>query len=181
MQIYIALLRGINVGGHNKIKMTELKQLCLELNFKNITTYIQSGNIIFKTFETNKIKIEKQLVNALKNQFDYTIKVLILSKNELESIFKSNPFLEKYEANSKGLYVTILNKKPDLSGVAKINELNTNSNDEFIIKNKCIYLYFQNGSAPSKLSTNLFENKLKVNATTRNWRTLTKLVELSNL
>ena len=78
MNIYIALLRGINVSGKNKIKMTELKQLCLDIGFSEITTYIQSGNVIFSTQEINTSKIENKLVTAVKNKFGHSIKVLVL-------------------------------------------------------------------------------------------------------
>ena len=181
MQTYIALLRGINVSGHNKIKMIALKQLFDKLGYKNVTTYIQSGNVIFQSNTIKTPNIESTIVNEIKNEFGLEISVLVLTKNQLKTIFNSNPFLKRNNVDITKLYVTVLNKKPDVSGLNSINELNKNHDDEFILRNNCIYLRYAKSSARSKLSTNLFENKLKVTATSRNWRTISKLVELSNL
>ena len=86
MKTYIALLRGINVSGKNIIKMTELKQLFLNEGFKNVTTYIQSGNVVFNTTENSKIKLEQLISIAIKNQFGYNINLLILTNKELETV-----------------------------------------------------------------------------------------------
>jgi len=179
MNIYIALLRGINVSGKNKIKMTELKQLCLDIGFSEITTYIQSGNVIFSTQEINTSKIENKLVTAVKNKFGHSIKVLVLKKKELETVFKSNPFINEANFNFKKTCATFLDKIPTEEGMAKVRALA--AKDELLnFKNKTVYLYCPNGFGRTKLSNNNIENKLKVSATSRNWNTITKLVELSN-
>lgn len=181
MATYIALLRGINVSGKNIIKMTELKQLFLIEGFKNVTTYIQSGNIIFNTTENSKIKLEQTIKTAIKNQFGYTINLLVLTKQELETVFYNNPFIVKNtEIDITKLYVSLLNTAPDLNKISEIKAFIVNSDDEFIITEKRIYLYLPNGSAKTKLTNNLFEKKLKTVATTRNWKSITKLIELSN-
>lgn len=95
MTIYIALLRGINVSGHNKIKMVELKQLFNDLGFNEVTTYIQSGNVIFQSEELATNKIEQIIIEAIEKKFGYSIKVLVLTKNDLKTIFESNPFIQR--------------------------------------------------------------------------------------
>jgi len=180
IKTYIGLLRGINVSGHHKIKMTELKQLFIELGFVNVTTYIQSGNVVFQTDLEEPDKIEQQILNGIQQTFGYKVQVLVLNKKSLETIFNSNPFLQKSDIDISKLHVTLLSNEPVYEGIQQINEMTTNQ-DDFEIVDKCIYLYCPNGYGNTKLNNNLFEKKLKVSATTRNWKTISKLVELSNL
>jgi uncharacterized protein (DUF1697 family) len=181
MTTYIALLRGINVSGHHKIKMAELKQLFLDLGYHDVSTYIQSGNVIFKSYIKEPILIEDTIISAISKHFGHAIKVLILTKNELTTIFNSNPFLAKDATiDISKLHVTILNKKPDLAEIQPIEILVANSNDEFQLVENTIYLHCPNGYGNTKLNNNLFEKKLIATATTRNWKTISKLVELSN-
>lgn len=181
MLTYIALLRGINVSGHHKIKMTELKHLFLDLGYHDVTTYIQSGNVIFKSNIKEPILIENTIISAISKHFGHTIEVLILTKNELMTIFNTNPFLAKDPTtNISKLHVTILNKMPDLDGIPTIEILVANTDDEFQLIGNAIYLYCPNGYGKTKLNNNLFEKKLKIATTTRNWNTISKLVELCN-
>ncbi|WP_111709552.1 DUF1697 domain-containing protein [Lutibacter citreus] len=181
MPSYIALLRGINVSGKNIIKMAVLRTLLESVDLKEVTTYIQSGNILFKSKISTSKKIEKLIFNTIKKHYDYDVNVLVLSNNQLELIFNSNPFLEqKKDIEISHLYVTLLNNRPNLEGVSQIENLIMNNDDEFIIKNKTIYLYCPNGYGKTKLNNNLFERKLNSSATSRNWKTITKLTELSN-
>jgi len=178
---YIALLRGINVSGHNLIKMTALKQLFLDLGYHDVTTYIQSGNVIFKSNIKESILIGDTIISAISRHFGHDIKVLILTKNELKTIFDSNPFLAKNPMmDISKLYVTILNTEPDLAGMPHLEILMENNDDEFQLIKNAIYLYCPKGYGKTKLNNNLFEKKLQVNTTTRNWKTISKLVELSN-
>jgi uncharacterized protein (DUF1697 family) len=181
MQTYIALLRGINVSGHNIIKMAELRQLCTELGFENVTTYIQSGNIIFQSKEKNKSKIENIIIDAIKKQFNYTINTLVLTKAALKTIFTLNPFIQQKDIDISKIYVTLLKNTPDLSLTSHLEKARAFNNDDFKIIHKSVYLHYQNSARFSKLSNNLIEKKLKSPATSRNWKTITKLVELSNL
>lgn len=182
MLTYIALLRGINVSGHHKIKMAELKQLFINLGYLEVATYIQSGNVIFKSHIKESILIEDTVISAISKHFGHTIEVLILTKNELMTIFNANPFLAKDPTTDiSKLHVTILNKMPDLAGIPTIEILVANSDDEFQLIENAIYLFCPNGYGKTKLNNNLFEKKLKIAATTRNWNTISKLVELSNL
>ncbi len=181
MKTYITLLRGINVSGKNLIKMAELKQLFATIGFKNAITYIQSGNVIFTSIEKNTSKIETKITKAIKTKFSYDIKVLVITKKELEITFNSNPYTKINDVDVTKLCVTFLRNNPTLENVPQIEKLISNANDEFKITKKSIYLYCPTGFAKTKLTNNLFERKLKTDATTRNWRTITKLVELSNL
>lgn len=176
---FIALLRGINVSGYNKIQMTELKQLFMEMGFKNVTTYIQSGNVVFQTNIAEIDKIEQQIINSIKQTFGYMVQVIVLSKKSLETIYTSNPFLLEPNIDITKLHVTLLSNKPNEKDIIPLKTLSKNE-DTFIIVDKTIYLYCPNGYGKTILNNNLFEKKLKISATTRNWNTISKLVELSN-
>lgn len=179
MLTYIALLRGINVSGHHKIKMTELQQLFMELGFKNVTTYIQSGNVVFRTNLEEPNKIEQQIINGIKHTFGYLVQVIVITKKSLETINASNPFLNEPNIDIKKLHVTLLSNKPNENDIVPLKTLSKNG-DSFINVDKTIYLYCPNGYGKTLLNNNLFERKLKISATTRNWNTISKLVELCN-
>ena len=179
MTTYIALLRGINVSGHNIIKMVELKQLFFDLGYQNVVTYIQSGNVIFNSSEKNNSKIEQHIIEQVKTEFGHTIKVLVITKKNLTTIFTSNPFLKTKAINTKLLYVTLLKENYFTEGIKFIEPYLVN-NEELKIIDDCAYIHYPAGAGQSKLTINIIEKKLKTTATSRNWRTITKLVELSN-
>ncbi len=180
MATYIVLLRGINVSGHNKIKMADLKLLLIELGFSNITTYIQSGNVILKSNQTESKNVEQRIIEAIKVKYGYGIKALVLTKSQLKSIFASNPFFKRKNIDIVKLHVTLLRNEPDLIGKNLLEKFKLTNGDEFELIDKNVYLYCPNGYGRTKLTNNLIEKKLNCSATTRNWKTITKLVELSD-
>lgn len=175
MKTYIALLRGINVSGKNKILMADLRQLFEKLGFKNVQTYIQSGNVIFNT-EISKELLSKIITDKIKEVYDYEIPIMIRTPIEIEEIINKNPFLNK-NVNLKNLYVFFLNKPP--LETKKLDEFDF-GNDEYKIIKNTIYIKYEIGAGKTKLSNKIIETKLKVIATARNWRTTNKLVELCN-
>ncbi|MCH7827061.1 MAG: DUF1697 domain-containing protein [Bacteroidetes bacterium] len=175
MTVYISMLRGINVSGQKKIKMDELKKLYESLGFKNIKTYIQSGNVIFDFSDTNISKLINKIELKIKKSFSYDVPVLIKTKNDLQKLIANNPFVKK---DSSKLYVTFLSDTPIQSPIDEITKIKDKS-EEFIISRKEIYLFYPNGYGRSKLTNNYFERKLKLSATTRNWKTVNKLLELA--
>ncbi len=177
---YIVLLRGINVGGKNKLKMADLRAMLEAMNFADVQTYIQSGNIIFECAETPNSTLEERIKTQIMETFGYDIPVLALTMDELQNIFSNNPFLTKRNEDITKLHVTILKQTPDNERVDSIKDIKHKA-DEFEIKNKLIYLFCPDGYGRIKFTNNFFESKLKVQATTRNWKTITKLVELSNI
>ena len=179
MSAYIALLRGINVGGHNKIKMPILKTYFENLGFTNVVTYIQSGNVVFTTEISSIEIIENKVTNMLQNYFKTKIEVLVIKKNQLEETYNSNPFLKKSDIDIAKLYVTFLNKIPTKEAIKNLDEIRNSIDDVFIFYKKTIFIYCINGYGNTKLSNTLFEKKLNITATTRNWKTVTKLIELS--
>lgn len=175
---YISILRGINVSGHKTIKMDALRTLFENLNFKNVTTYIQSGNVVFAEKKINPKELEKRIQNEILNVFGFEVPVIVKEKKEVERIIKNNPFITKENIDTTRLYVTFLSDKPEQIHIDKIKELKYPP-DEFIILEKAVYLYVPISYGNSKLNNNFFESKLKVTATTRNWRTVNELVNMA--
>jgi uncharacterized protein (DUF1697 family) len=179
MKTYISILRGINVGGKNIIRMNSLQELYVEMGFKNVITYIQSGNIVFQCKDTLAEKLEKLISEKILERFLFHVPVIVIEDSELKSVLEQNPFLKETNIDHTKLAITILARPPErayLSGLENVKYLP----DEFYLKGRAIYLYCPNGFARTKLNINFFENKLKVIATARNLKTLNELVKISD-
>lgn len=178
MTKYISLLRGINVSGKNKILMKDLKTLYEAQGFQNVITYIQSGNIIFEIDnqeDTKKlaIKIEKMLVE----KYGFNVPSLVLTVEEITTAVQQNPFLVQNDIDITKLYITFLADHPNALLTEKIKALDF-SPDKFEIIDKCVFIYCSMDYGKTKLSNNFFESKLKVTATSRNWKTVCQLVTM---
>ena len=179
MAILISMLRGINVGGHNKIKMEELRKVYESLGFQNITTYVQSGNVLFTSNENKIEKIAESIEQQIKNTFAFSVSVIIRERKDFQNIIQINPFLIGRNEDPVKLYVTFLSKPvPAL----KIDNLKVpeSGNDEFFIMGKEIFLFCPDGYGRTKLSNNFFEKKLNVVATTRNWKSVITLYKMAS-
>ncbi len=175
MQTYIVLLRGINVGGKNILKMDALKKALHKADYKNCTTYIQSGNIIFQsTIESHNI-IEDQIKKLLLDTFNLEVPVLAVKLSKLQHLKISNPFVLK---DTKDLYFTLLSKTPLPENLLKLSETK-HKEDAFTLIEDIIYIHCPGGFGKTKFNNNYFENKLKTSATTRNWKTINKLIEMA--
>ena len=179
MEKYIAILRGINVSGSKMIKMDNLKLSMIELNFKNIETYIQSGNLIFEYAKTNQHYLATLITNKIQKTFEFHVPVIIKSAKELNAIKDHNPFINNRNEAIDKLHVTFFSEEPAKELLGKLTGIESNS-DEFILAGNVVYLCCMNGYGRTKLTNNLFENKLKISATTRNWKTVIKLAEMAN-
>lgn len=176
MKTYIALLRGINVGGHNKVPMAELRALLAKSGFKNVKTYIQTGNIIFQDSEGDVIDIETKLRNIILDHFGFEVAVLVRTRDQIQAVFDHCPFPEDQKTNS---YFAMLSHKPDHALVIEAKE-KTYDNEVYDIIEDALYFYCANGYGKAKFSLNYFERKLKVDATARNYKTIVKLLALSS-
>jgi len=180
MKKYLAILRGINVGGRRKLLMADLKLLCQELGWSEIQTYIQSGNVLFDTKKKiDLVKEAKKLQEAIKAKYDYEVPVIIVAFKDLQKVADDNPFAKSKDFDISQLHLTFLGEIPTKEGLAKVNEIQ-GLQDEFKIVEKYVYLKIQNSYHKTKLNNNFFEKKLEVKATTRNWKTVSKLLTLAN-
>ena len=176
MKTYIALLRGINVSGHKKVPMAELREILSKVGFVNVQTYIQSGNVIFQSIEEDTQKLTDIIQKEIKDHFGFEVPVLIKTNDELLSIFNDCPFSEEKKESS---YFTFLYWTPDKVLIEDLGELKY-PNEEIIISNSCIYFYSSIGYGNTKYNNNFFERKLKVTGTARNYKTMLKLLSLSS-
>ena len=172
---HVAFLRGINIGGKNKIKMEALRQLCSALGYENVATYINSGNVIFETVTNNDDRLAAEIEKAIASEFSLKIKVMVRTIDEIKDIIKNNPFAGQFE-NGKDLHVFFLDKELP----AEKRELllaNNNENEQFAVRNRQIFCLLRVGFSDSLLGKDFIGKKLKTPATARNWRTVKKLVE----
>jgi len=179
MQTFISILRGINVSGQKKILMADLKSLFENLKFSDVSTYIQSGNVSFKTNEKlSDVQLAGKIEKAIYKEYSFEVPVIIRNEDELKKIVSSNPFLKEKNIDVQKLHVTFLSEIPGKGEIKSIDDVDY-SPDQFIIKGKEVFLHTPAGYGVTKLSNNFFEKKLKVKATTRNWNTVNKLLEMA--
>lgn len=179
MKTYISLLRGINVSGQKKIKMTELAILYENAGFQSIQTYIQSGNVIFTSDKKPQV-INNLIKQSIAEKFGFEVPVLVFSAEELGSIVKGNPYLSSEERDIKPYHVTLLSDLPDKKKLSSIKEYRDPPN-EFSISGKVIYLKCPLGYGKIKINNTFFEKKLGVKATSRNWKTMLTLAEMAKI
>ena len=180
MNTYISILRGINVSGKNMIKMDALKTMYIGMGFHNVSTYIQSGNVVFQTDQTDADALGQLISNEILKRFELQVPVLIRECGELKTILSLNPFLNVDGDDISRLHITFLSDLPDESRLKTILGLSYVP-DEFSVSGKTVYLRCPAGYGNTKLSNSFFENKLKVRATTRNLRTLNELVRIGEV
>ena len=178
MTTYISLLRGINVSGQKKIKMAGLVSLYEALGLKKVRTYVQSGNVIFDSAAGGARKLSQKIEEEIQKVFGFSVTVLIRTAAELQDVAENNLFLKKKATDITKLHVTFLSEKPDKAALKQLETIETGG-DAFEVAEKHIYLYCPNGYGRTKLSNTFFEKKLKVAATTRNWNTVTALLEMA--
>lgn len=179
--IYVALLRGINVGGKNKIKMAELRTALEDIGLGRVKTYIQSGNVLFESPD-DEASVRQKIEQEIASVFGITLTVVMRTAEEIEHIVAHCPFSAELIAEAaascvgESLYVALLPESPPSSGIEKLAAAN-NGNDAYHIAGRDVYLLFRHSVRDAKLSTNL--QKLGVTATVRNWNTMNKLVEMA--
>jgi len=175
MNTYIALLRGINVGGHKKVPMAILRELLSKAGFISVKTYIQTGNIVFQSLENENKKLENEIQQIIESHFGFLVPVIVKTKQELQVIFNDCSFSKEKKIKS---YFILLDSIPDVKDVKEVQSI-TFENEEFLIINNCLYFYSSTGYGRTKFNMNMFEKKLKVNATSRNYNTINKLLLLA--
>ena len=176
MNTYIALLRGINVGGRNILPMKALAALLEALGCQNVKTYIQSGNVVFQSEEEDTARLASAISAAVTEHYGFEPHVLLLALEELEKAMTLNPFPEA-EAEPKTLHLNFLAAtppNPDLEALATLKK----ENEGFQLIGNVFYLYAPDGIGRSKLAANA-ERLLGVAMTGRNWRTVSKVMEMA--
>lgn len=179
MDIFIAILRGINVSGHRLIKMDALRTLIESLGCNDVSTYIQSGNIVFKSKENDCQRLAACISEGIKKTFGFDVEVLVLSQNDLMTIINKNPFPEETRNNPGAIYISYLFNNPGEVDLAKIEE-SKQQDEQLRYLDNVLFLYCPGGYGNTKISNTFLEKKLKVTASTRNWKTSLKLQEMAH-
>ena len=177
MKRYVAILRGINVSGQKLIKMDALKQHMQDLGFTNVSTYIQSGNIMFESEDGSAPNLADQISHKIYKEFGFQVPVIVKSAGELTAILRNNPFVNSRHEDIDILHVIFLLEQPKQDLLSKIEPL-AYKPDEYEVVGDTVYLCCPNGYGRTKLNNNFFENRLKLEATARNWKTVVKLAEM---
>jgi uncharacterized protein (DUF1697 family) len=177
MKTYIALFRGINVGGNNPLPMKELVAVLEGLNLYNIKTYIQSGNVIFQSVEENSELLALKISKSIHHSHGFEPKVWLLDTTVLKKAIKSNPYSEA-ESEPNTLHLNFLATAPTHPDLKSL-EFFKADNERFQLIDNVLYLHAPDGVGKSKLFANL-EKKLGVPMTSRNWRTVCKLLDLAS-
>jgi uncharacterized protein (DUF1697 family) len=177
MPVYVALLRGINLGGHKRLPMDQLRKLCEGLGFEQVKTYIQSGNVVLKTGKVSAPVLAQRLEKAILKHFGFAVSVVTRTHAEIDQTLRNNPFLKERGIDQQKLHVTFLSEAPALSAVRTLQAL-TAAPDQSRCVGREIYLYLPNGFSQSSLMKTRWEKELAVVTTTRNWRTVNALHQM---
>jgi uncharacterized protein (DUF1697 family) len=172
---YVALLRGINVGGKQKVPMAELRALVEGLGHEDVTTYVQSGNVVLRAGGTAN-DVAAGIEQAIKRSLGLAVSVIVRTRAQLAKVLDSNPYLGARTDTSK-LYVVFLAVEPPAPAVKRLDP-DRGRPDEFTVRRREIYLQLPNGAGRSKLTLDWFEKQLGVRGTARNWRTTNQLLAL---
>jgi uncharacterized protein (DUF1697 family) len=177
MTTHLALLRGINVSGHNMIKMEALKTALENIGFQNVVTYIQSGNVFVDTDEENAPAVGFKIKQEIFKVFGHEVPIVVIGKSDLEKSLKNNPFLKEKDVDTKKLYVAFVSiaLRSDSINDLKMSQVKP---DEAHIDDSRIYIKYAVGAGKTRFDQKYIEKKLNVISTIRNWNTVTQLLKM---
>jgi len=175
---YVALIRGVNVGGRNRISMAELRSAFSSLGHEDVSTLIQSGNVVFRSDAADVTAVAREIEQRLADDFGLDVSVLLRTPPELSQVAGANPFLAG-ETDLSRLHVLFLGAAPAAGAVAGLDP-SRSPPDRFSVHGHEIYVHYPNGAGRSRLTVGYFESRLGVGATARNWNTVLKLAELAH-
>lgn len=178
MPVIICMLRGVNVGGHNMIKMDTLKALCVSLKLKDPQTYVQSGNVVFRTEEKDYKKLAKRIQDAIDKKIGFRPVVILRTVGELRDVIARNPFAKRSGIEPGKLLVNFLAADPGKEAREKTLAIKVGPEEMHLIGREA-YIYFPNGQGRSKFPWPAIERALGTSGTGRNWNSVTKMLEMA--
>src|SRR5229473_2394089 len=178
MGVIISMLRGVNVGGHNKTKMEALRTLYESLKLRDAQTYVQSGNVIFRTDERDISRLVKRIEDGIERKFGFRPDVILRTAAEMRDVVARNPFAKRRGIEPGKLLVSFLASDPGEEGREKIRQMKCDP-EEMRIERRELYIYFPNGMGRSKLPWAGMVKMLKTPGTGRNWNSVTKMLEMA--
>lgn len=174
MTTFIALIRGINVGGHKQVKMADVKTMCEKLGLSDVRTHLQSGNVVFRTSRSDRAKLAVELQKGL----GVEARVILRTAAELRKAIEANPMPEAAKTTPSGFIVMFLDEKPPAKAMQALRDAYSGP-EELQLHGTELYIHYTDGMGRSKLTNALIERKLGVAGTARNWNTVTKLLEMA--
>src|ERR1700733_4159385 len=178
MPVILAMLRGVNLGPHHRVKMEELRKLCASLKLSGAQTYVQSGNVIFWTDEKDLVALAKRMEGAIARKFGFQTDVVLRSAAERREVVARNPFAKRRGIEPGKLLVTFLGGDPGDEARVKVRAIQCEP-DELFIDGREAYMYFPNGMGRPTLSWATIPKALKVSGTGRNWNSVTRMLEIA--
>ncbi|HLG63640.1 MAG TPA: DUF1697 domain-containing protein [Ktedonosporobacter sp.] len=178
MSTFVSLFRGINVGGKRIVPMKELKELYESLGFKNVVTYIQSGNVVCSSDDTDMALVSQRIEESFGAKFGFHSNVIVRTAAELQAIIECNPFQGQPAQEANRQLVLFLALQPASTALEDIHQAYSGP-EELSLIGRELYIYYPNGVGRSKLTLTLLEKKLKTAGTGRNWNTVLQLHKLS--
>ncbi len=177
MNKYVAFLRGINVSGTKKIKMAELREQLAEIDLVNVQTYIQSGNVVFESESEDANALADLIHDMIRDRYGFEVPTMVKTKEEIAGILEACPYLKGEEFEEKKIYFTMLGAVPEKENVEAM-DVGKYAPELAEVSGANLYFYAAKGAGKAKMGNNFFESKLKVSATTRNLRTMRKMLDL---
>jgi len=178
MPTVISLLRGVNVGGHNKIKMEELRELYESLGLRHAQTYVQSGNVVFRTDARDLTRLSKRIADAIEERFAFRPSVILRTAADLRGVIAANPFASRRDLDPSRLLVEFLASEPAADVRERLLRIESEP-DELRMAGRELYIYYPNGMARPKVAWTVIERILQTPCTGRNWNTVQKLLEMA--
>ena len=178
MSVLICLLRGVNLGGHHKVSMEVLRTLCESLQCRDVQTYVQSGNVVFRTSERDSSVLGKKIENGIEKKFGFRSDVVVRTPSELRDVIARNPFKKRSGIEPGKLLVTFLAVDPGPEIRNAVMEIRANPEEVHLIGRE-LYIYYPDGQGRSKLWAKV-DKALRNAGTARNWNTVTKLLEMAD-
>lgn len=178
MPVLISMLRGVNVGPHNRIKMDALRAVYESLKFETPRTYVQSGNVIFRTKEKNSSQLAQKIRAAIEKKFKCSPEVILRTAEEVRKAMAATPFADRPKLEPGKILVSFLAAEPPLEARAGFDRFKDYP-EEVHLKGRELYIYFPNGAGRSKLPWSSLEKLLKVTGTARNWNSVKAMLEIA--
>ena len=178
MPVLISMLRGVNLGPHNRIKMDALCALYKSLKLEVPRSYVQSGNVLFRTKEQNVAQLSKKIEDAIEKKFKFRPDVVLRTTAELKKVIAATPFADRPDLEPGKILVTFLVTEPPRDAEANLAKFKDYP-EELHLKGREMYIYFPNGAGRSKLPWSSVEKLLKVTGTARNWNSVTKMLAMA--
>ncbi len=174
---FVALLRGVNVGRHKRMRMAELRDALVAAGLDEVSTYLQSGNVLFSAETDDRSTLESSIEAAVGERFGFDVAVLVRSAEQMQEVVVSNPYAPQAASDPTRVHAMFLAASPSAEAWSRVDPASV-APDEFSVNDDVVYMHLPNGMGGAQLPDAIVQAELGVAATTRNWRTVTRLLEM---